>query len=147
MAERNLFSAQTTEWAHVNRRCKRDVNLKTYVNSDENVTIAYQGVIDALESWRVQCFNVTGGVEAGTTIVGRPNQIFPCTYQEWTCNIPFDQYANMNGKKIPVHRPILAPIAKAFRLAVSRAIHAYDAAANVNRTDKVNKRPGEGVNA
>ncbi len=145
MAEKNLFSKDRHEWQAVNRRAKKVPGLKSAINTSVTVTTEYGLLIEMFEQWRVEVF-----ANADTfNIVGNPAAIFPCTYQEWSGNIPFDTYVPgaVAGTKKPVWKPVLAEQAAKFRKAVSQVIHSYDAAANINRIQPANMNPGEGVNA
>ncbi len=151
MAENNLYSKDRHEWQAVNRSAKRDAALKNYINTDPRVLEEYGSLITQFELWRVETFGVEASVE-GTEgeIVGRPNEIFPITYQEWSGTIPFDtQIPNplQPGKKTGKWKPIVANRATLLRKAVSDAIHAFRAGANINRTQPEDQNPGEGRNA
>lgn len=144
-------SVERHEWAAFNRRCKKDEELATWINASALVATAYQELISMFETWRIAAFG-----DSAQPITGRPGQIFPCTYQEWSGGIPFDVYGQTkwsgpgypvegNDPIYPTYGPQLRRFATAFRMAAKTAMIGFTIGSNINRTD--NNTPGVGRNA
>lgn len=150
-----ILNAKPGDWQRVNRKAKNDEAFKTYLNDQPAVITTYNALISQFELWRQGVFQTADGVQGGTggvEIVGKPAEIFPCTYQEWTGKIPFDIYTDTNGNTAGgtkgTYGPGLKLLATAFRRQVGNAYFGWNAAANINRAEyDPDARPGEGDNA